>query len=55
MKKAWDWIVFRLDSRLATNVAVGAAIGLGVFEGFKLLIELVVGLLAVLFFLAVGP
>ena len=32
MKRIWNWFTSRLDSRLATSVAVGAFTGLTVFE-----------------------
>ena len=31
MKRIWNWFTARLDSRLATSVAVGAFTGLAVF------------------------
>ena len=38
MKRIWNWFTSRLDSRLATSVAVGAFLGLAVFEVIKYVI-----------------
>ena len=40
MKRIWNWFTSRLDSRLATSVAVGAFLGLAVFEVIKYVIGL---------------
>ena len=42
MKRIWNWVTSRPDSRLATSVAVGAALGLAVFEVLKYVIGLTV-------------
>ena len=47
MKRIWNWFTSHLDSRLATSVAVGAFLGLAVFE----VIKYVIGLTMLAFFL----
>ena len=41
-KRIWNWLTSHLDSRLATSVAVGAFLGLAVFEVLKYVIGLAV-------------
>lgn len=48
MRRIWTWLMSQLDTRLVTNVAVGAVLGLLTFEVIKLLITLVVTVVGVL-------
>ena len=48
MRRIWTWLMSQLDTRLVTNVAVGAVLGLLTLEVIKLLITLVVTVVGVL-------
>ena len=48
MRRIWTWLMSQLDTRLVTNVAVGAVLGLLTLEVIKLLITLVVTVIGVL-------
>ena len=48
MRRIWTWLTSQLDTRLVTNVAVGAVLGLLTLEVIKLLITLVVTVVGVL-------
>ena len=53
MRRIWTWFTSQLDVRLATNIAVGAVLGLLALEVVKLVITLagvVVGVLALMLF-----
>ena len=55
LRQIWTWFRSQLDVRLATNIAVGAVLGLLAFEAVKLVITLVVavvGFLTVMLFKA---
>ena len=52
LRRIWTWFRSQLDVRLATNIAVGAVLGLLAFEVVKLVITLVVGTLAFMLFKA---
>ncbi len=55
IKRIWTWFTSQLDTRLVTNVTVGAVLGLVAIEVLKLLVTLVglvVGGLVVLLFKA---
>lgn len=41
LRQVWTWFTSQLDTRLVTNVAVGAVLGLLSWEVIKLLITLV--------------
>ena len=48
LRRIWTWLMSQLDTRLVTNVAVGAVLGLLTLEVIKLLITLVVTVVGVL-------
>ena len=48
LRRIWTWLTSQLDTRLVTNVAVGAVLGLLTLEVIKLLITLVVTVVGVL-------
>ena len=55
MRRIWTWITSQLDTRLVTNVAVGAVLGLVALEVLKLVVSLagaVVGVLMLMLFSA---
>ena len=55
ISRVWTWFTSQLDTRLVTNVTVGAVLGLVAIEVLKLLVTLVglvVGGLVVLLFKA---
>lgn len=55
IRRIWTWFTSQLDTRLVTNVAVGAVLGLVAIEALKFLVTLVglvVGGLVVLLFKA---
>ncbi len=48
LRQIWIWFASQLDTRLVTNVAVGAILGLLALEVIKFLITLVVAVVAAL-------
>ena len=48
LRRIWTWITSQLDTRLVTNVTVGAILGLLTWQVIKLLVALVVTVVGVL-------
>ena len=48
LRQIWTWLKSQLDTRLVTNVAVGAVLGLLTWEVIKVLITFVVAVVGVL-------
>lgn len=48
LRQIWIWFASQLDTRLVTNVAVGAILGLLALEVIKFLITLVAAVVAAL-------
>lgn len=48
LRQIWTWFTSQLDTRLVTNVAVGAVLGLVALEVLKLLVTLVGAVVAAL-------
>ena len=48
LRQIWIWFASQLDTRLVTNVAVGAILGLVALEVIKFLITLVAAVVAAL-------
>ena len=51
LRQIWTWFRSQLEVRLATNIAVGAVLGLLAFEAVKLVITLVVAVVGFLTFM----